>query len=262
MNKFLLISGLIVAFVACHSGTEQTSSNSNEQVAVNAVAITDSIYAKDLKAISKFADTLFIESFIPEIKNFMRDDSLHPHRKIDVIFTGSSSIRKWITLANDMSGLNVLNRGFGGSTIPQAIYYSDVLIFRHKPSKIVFYSGENDIATTDTDTNKVFASFLYLQKLIKQNLPQAQLYFVSIKPSPSRRAWWPEMQSVNRKIKLFCDSTENCNYIDVSSAMLNNNGTVRKEIFVADKLHLNKKGYEIWTKIIRESLEGKIDKRL
>jgi lysophospholipase L1-like esterase len=36
--------------------------------------------------------------------------------------------------------------------------------------------------------------------------------------------------------------------------MLDADGNVRKDLFVEDGLHMNKKGYDIWTKVIRPYL--------
>lgn len=262
MRNLFFICMLPVILAHCNNNLEKHSSNLSNQKFVKPAPVKDTLYPKNLKAIAKFADTLFIERFYPEIELFLNDDSIHPDRKIDIVFTGSSSIRKWRNLNKDFNDFNALNRGFGGSTIPEVIYYTKELIIKHRPSKIVFYAGENDITSPNTDINKVVQSFEYFQALITQKLPQSHIYFISIKPSPSRWDFWPEMQSINKKIKLLCDSTDNCSYIDVSAAMLNKNGDVLKHIFLADKLHLNKKGYSIWTKIIRETLERKIDKGL
>ncbi|MFT6148156.1 MAG: lysophospholipase L1-like esterase [Saprospiraceae bacterium] len=37
--------------------------------------------------------------------------------------------------------------------------------------------------------------------------------------------------------------------------MLNKEGYIRKEIFIEDGLHLNAKGYEEWTKMVKPLLE-------
>jgi lysophospholipase L1-like esterase len=259
--KFLNFYFLII----CLSGNtvnSQAEALCNQQISSNRQIVdksfqieSDTLSAKDLKSLSAFTDTLILNRFLNEIQLFEKDDSLNPERKVDVIFAGSSSIRKWTSLQNDMEGLNVLNRGFGGSTIPEVIYYSDILIFKHKPKQIVFYAGENDIATGKTDSAKVFNSFVYFQKLVKQKLPQTQLYFISIKLSPSRMKYWNSIKSINEMVRKYCLSNVNCKFIDVNKAMLDKNMHVRTDIYVADQLHLNEKGYQIWTTIILKALK-------
>ena len=219
----------------------------------------DTLSAKNLKALSAFTDTLILNRYLDEIKLFEKDDSLNPTRKTDIVFTGSSSIKKWNTLQNDMNGLSVLNRGFGGSTIPEVIYYSDRLIFKYKPKKIVFYAGENDIASQKTDSLKVLNSFIYFENLVKQKLPDTRIYFISIKLSPSRREYWSTIKSTNTMIEKYCISVKNCSFIDVNRGMLDKKMHVREDLFVDDMLHLNDKGYQIWTKIIWNAIKTRIN---
>ena len=218
-------------------------------------SISDILDAKDLKAISSFGDTLILNRFLDEIKNFEKDDSINLDRKIDIVFTGSSSIRKWTNLQNDMKELKVVNRGFGGSTIPEVIYYSDILVFKHKPTKIVFYAGENDISQTKTNPTKVLNSFIYFQKLVNQKLPNACLYFVAIKLSPSRSKYWNSIKTTNKMIEQYCTSTKNCVFINPNKFMLDSNKQIRKDIYLKDQLHLNAEGYQIWTKVIYNAIK-------
>jgi len=258
--NLLLISFLTLSFVQFNNKESKISSDVTQKVEKK--WLSDTITFKNKKLLATFSDTSLLERYIEEIKLFKENDSVNNEREVDILFTGSSSIRKWNTLSEDMSNCKILNRGFGGSTIPEVIYFSEILIFKHKPSKIVLYAGENDIAEPGTNIEKVFESFLYLQKLIKKRLPQTHLYFVSVKPSPARWEWWPKMKIINQNIRGYCDSTESCTFIDVGSKMLTDEGEINKDIFVWDDLHLNEKGYKIWTKIIGKVLECKVNKGL
>src|SRR3954466_1318356 len=62
-----------------------------------------------------------------------------------ILFVGSSTIRLWQT-ADAFPEFPVINRGFGGSTIPDVSYFADRIVFKYKPHTIVFYAGDNDIA--------------------------------------------------------------------------------------------------------------------
>ena len=50
-------------------------------------------------------------------------------------------------------------------------------------------------------------------------------------------------------------SDPNLVYIDVSPAMLSSNNLPMLELYTEDTLHMNQKGYKIWTKLVRESLK-------
>ena len=205
---------------------------------------------KNLKILSHFIDTTKLVRFYPQIVHFKKDDSLHPNRQVDIVFSGSSSIRKWYTLAKDMPYLNVLNRGFGGSTVPEAIYYADVLFFSSNPKKVVFYSGDNDIAFEHWSIEQVNESYKYFCNVIHAYLPYTKIYLVSLKPSPGRIKYWQKMQKVNAFLKEYSEKHKLCIYINAADFLFDSSGNLKTEYFAKDGVHLNAEGYKIWTKII------------
>ena len=81
-----------------------------------------------------------------DIRKFEQQDNEHPQTEGAILFTGSSSIRYWNTLKEDMAPLPVVNRGFGGSRISDVIHYAERIVFPYKPKILVFYAGENDLS--------------------------------------------------------------------------------------------------------------------
>ena len=49
-----------------------------------------------------------------------------------------------------MAPIPVINRGFGGSTMPDANQYFDQTVGKYKPKLIVYYEGDNDISAKRT----------------------------------------------------------------------------------------------------------------
>jgi lysophospholipase L1-like esterase len=43
-------------------------------------------------------------------------------------------------------------------------------------------------------------------------------------------------------------------YVDVTAAMLGTDGQPKPDIFLKDRLHMNRKGYELWKPIIGAEL--------
>ncbi len=215
-----------------------------------------------LMSIYLVASPLFAQDklnrFDAEIRKFEIEDSVSGIRKDAILFTGSSSIRLWKTLEADMAPLKVLNRGFGGSTLPEVTYYADRIILPYKPNIIVIYCGENDISNDETTADDVVASFVEFQKYLRKKLPNPQLYYISMKPSVSRWKYWPKIKEANLKIEDFMKKRKKCYYIDAASKMLDSNGMVFQDIFVDDNLHMNEKGYAIWTEVIKPELENAV----
>ena len=67
-----------------------------------------------------------------------------------VIFAGSSSIRLWETLEEDMAPYPVIQRGYGGARLSDFAVYAERILYHHKNSGIVLFIA-NDIAGTEND---------------------------------------------------------------------------------------------------------------
>ncbi len=191
--------------------------------------------------------------FEEEIKKFEVADKVHFPPKEAILFTGSSSIRMWKSLAGDMAPLPVINRGFGGSTIPEVIYYADRIVFPYEPKIIVFYCGENDIQE-QTLPQIVFQNFKKFVGMVEERLPETKIVYLSMKPSLNRFEKWRVFQTGNRMIEKFAESREEVHYLDVSEIMLSENQKPDSTIFIPDGLHMNPKGYQRWTQLLKPVL--------
>ncbi|MEM9822939.1 MAG: GDSL-type esterase/lipase family protein [Bacteroidota bacterium] len=194
-----------------------------------------------------------INRFKKEIDRFLESDQQAPREKGQVLFIGSSSIRMWDSLAVDMAPLEVINRGFGGSTLPEVIHYADQILFPYAPSTIVLYCGENDISEGASPL-RVFRSFKTLIQEIRQKLPETMLYYIPMKPSIARWNLWPDYQKGNEMIATFIAAHEKMEYLDTSPTMLVDSISIDSSIFIEDGLHMNRAGYERWRDVVRAAL--------
>ena len=190
-----------------------------------------------------------------EIATFHKKDVAAPPPKNAVLFVGSSTFRKWTTMEKDFSTHAVINRGFGGSTFPDVIHFANEIILPYQPKQVLIYCGDNDLASSDSVTPAVvLRRFKELFAIIRTGLPDAQIAFVSIKPSPSRARLMPRIVKSNKLIKKFLRKKKNTKFINTYDAMLGSDGQPMPDIFIEDKLHMNAKGYAIWQKIIEPYL--------
>jgi len=187
--------------------------------------------------------------FASEIYNFFVQDALFPPTACRTVFTGSSSIRFWLTLDADFPDLDPLNRGFGGSQITEVIGYFDILLTRHQPGEIIFYAGENDL-NAGASPAEVKARFEAFMALKTERLGDAPVYFVSVKPSYDRLGELAAQRETNTLIKAYAETRKDLVFVDVATPMMD--GEVPKQIFIFDELHMNLDGYAIWT----EALSG------
>ena len=194
--------------------------------------------------------TLYGQPFKQELLQFQKSDSIVMPPKGQIVFAGSSSFTKWKDVAMYFPGYPIINRGFGGATLIDLIYYVDEAIIKYQPSQVFIYCGENDIADVDTvSPATVLLRFKTLHGILLKKLPRAtKIVFVSLKPSVARWHLESKFIEANKLIEGYINTQKNIQYLDVHSAMLDENKEVLKDIFIADQLHMNPKGYLIWQK--------------
>jgi lysophospholipase L1-like esterase len=144
----------------------------------------------------------------------------------------------------------VINRGFGGSQISDVNYFAARIVLPYKPKVIVFYAGDNDVAAGKS-AQRVFDDYKRFVELVHTKLPETRIIFVSIKPSGSRWSLWPVMSEANMMIKDFSGKNAHLFYFDAATSLLSKDGKPNEKFFLDDNLHLNSKGYEVWTKLLR-----------
>lgn len=186
---------------------------------------------------------------------FKKNDSATPPPQHAILFVGSSSFQKWKDVADYFPDYQIINRGFGGSTLVDVIRYAQDVILPYQPKQVVIYCGENDLAASDTVTAAdVVQRFKTLYAIIRQALPTAVVDYVSMKPSPSREHLLPKYQLGNAQIKAFLKKQKHTGFINVYDAMLDAAGHPREKLFLDDQLHMKPVGYQLWQKIIQPYL--------
>lgn len=193
--------------------------------------------------------------FWNDIKKFKSNDSINHPPENAILFIGSSSFTMWKGLQDSFPAYTVINRGFGGSTLTDLLYYENEIIFPYKPKQIVIYCGENDIASSDSVTGEIVLSrFRQLYKDIREEYPNVMISYVSMKPSPSRWFMRERLIRGNSLINRFLDDEPNSHFINIWDAMIGPDGNPKDDLFIKDMLHLNAKGYALWKQIIEPYL--------
>jgi len=171
-----------------------------------------------------------------------------------VLFLGSSSIRLWSTLAEDMAPMATVQRGFGGAKFADLVYYAPQLVDVPDPSAIVIFVGTNDIHPGATKAPGVLLqSYRDLIGTIREVHSSAPIYYIAITPSALRWEVWPLAQKTNALIENYTKSDPTLHFIDTGTALIKN-GSPAEGFYRFDGLHLNEAGYAVWTKIIRARL--------
>jgi lysophospholipase L1-like esterase len=193
--------------------------------------------------------------FQSEINRFKSDSTDYNQVKHLILFTGSSTIRMWTDVDKDFPDREVLNRGFGGSFMSELLYYADTIIIQCHPEKIFIYEGDNDIAV-GKKPREIITDAGKLVGLIQEKLPGTSICFIAAKPSISRWALKETYLDFNRQLKEFTTTKPRVFYLDMWDMMLNEEGKPRADIFLADGLHMNRAGYDIWKSEVRKFLKS------
>lgn len=170
------------------------------------------------------------------------------------VFTGSSSIVGWESLASDFAGKKVLNHAFGGSQTFEVLHFAPRIILPYKPKQVLIYSGDNDIAA-GKNPETVLQDFTGLFNTIRSSGRKTFITYISIKPSPSRKQFMPDIVKANKLVKDFLESKKRTSYIDVYNPMLTPGGNPKPELFKSDSLHMVPAGYKLWAEIVRPYLK-------
>ncbi len=238
---------MLALSAAGSADANETVASASTPVSTAAVAnVADSPSVVAPAAVSSAAggskwDTAFAE--------FADADRLHPRPAGGVLFVGSSSIRLWNDLEHQFDTAPVIKRGFGGSKLSDCVEHLNRLVVRYRPRTVLVYAGDNDLAagTTPQEVARRFAAFV---TGVRRELPDTRVAFISIKPSPSRKALLPSIREANALIKDYAGAQERVAFIDIYTPMVDADGQPRPELFRADALHLNAAGYALWKQAI------------
>lgn len=195
-------------------------------------------------------DPAFFEGAIAD---FEEADRVSPPAPGGIVFVGSSSIRFWSTLSEDMAPLPVLNRGFGGAHLSHVIHNLDRIVLPYAPRAIVLYAGDNDIGAGKS-IERVVGDYQTIVDRMRAALPEVQIYFLPIKPSKARWSLWPEMAEANAQVEALTLIDPAQHYLDTASVLLGSDGSPREDVFILDGLHMNATGYDAWTAIVAPAL--------
>ncbi|MAU61089.1 GDSL-type esterase/lipase family protein [Parvibaculum sp.] len=190
-----------------------------------------------------------------EIAAFERRDVSNPPPENAVLFVGGRDLRLWPRFAEDMAPVTVIQRGFGGAQISHIDHYRARIVLPYDPRAVVVMAGEADLSDVrGRRPEDLLDDFRTLALSLRAEGEDAPIYFVSLRPAPAREERWYGQQRANALIADYVRGEKEMYFIDVSSAMLDDKGNIRDDLYRWDGLTLNGKGYETIGPIIRQRL--------
>ena len=180
---------------------------------------------------------------------FEAQDRTSPPSPGAVLFVGSSSITNW-DVAHAFPGMPLVKRGYGGSHVTDTIHFAPRIIWPYKPSLIVFYAGDADVAGGKS-AERIAADTMALLRLIHRELSTAKVVVIGTKPSPLHWKHIETIRNANALIGATIARDGRDQFVDVEPALLGADGQPRPDLYAQNGLNLNAAGYEAWTAAIR-----------
>lgn len=196
------------------------------------------------------------EKWGEEIAKLKALDKKEKYSKEAILFLGSSSVRRWETIKEDMAPYEVIQRGYGGAKFADLAVFAEELMAAHEFRAVVVYVG-NDVTGLESDPTpeQVAAWFKIVADAALARQPEAKVFFVGITPTPKRWEAWPKIVNVNAALRALCFQNPKITYVITSHCFLTEEGLPKAELFVEDKLHLNAAGYLEWAERIKANLD-------
>lgn len=195
------------------------------------------------------AATAQTTDFESAISSFERQDIRFPPPRDAIVVTGSSTIRLWSSIRNDLAPLEVIPRGFGSSTADDLLFYMDRIVLPYAPRAVVIYEGDHDLQVGMTP-QFIVDRMAEIVARIGSEMPETRIYIISVKPSPKFWSLWPKTLQLNQLAEDLCSITLHCTYIDTTAALLGSNGKFIPAYYRSDRVHFNDAGYAAWLDVV------------
>ncbi len=216
----------------------------------------DKIKIEGAIKVSHLCDKKWIERYEKRDLAVLKERAKSEEKECDVMFFGSSSIRRWKTLQQDMAPLKVVNRGYGGATLRDLHHNYEVVMADYKPKCFVVYC-DNDMRTNpkiDISVGELFDLYRMLFDRLAADYPNVPVYFMAIKHNQRREALRERHTLFNSLMKEYAERSSQVTFVDTCSVLHTADGEIDPAMFVEDKLHVNALGYARWTALIKPML--------
>lgn len=207
-------------------------------------------------AVSKYEKDPDVLRWEKDIRELEQKDAAESDPANAILFAGSSSIRLWDNIVEDMKPYPVIQRGYGGAKFSDFAVYCRRIIYPHQFRALAIFLA-NDITGGDEDKTpeEVLDLFQYVVKQVRAKYKSEPIFFIQITPTNSRWKAWDKISEANNLIKNYCSQKEGLHFIETADQFIGSDGKPRQELFIEDQLHLNQDGYKLWSSIIRKKLD-------
>ena len=202
---------------------------------------------------SNAADAPTAHAFEKDIAAFEAADQKSPPPQHAILFVGDSTFTRWKSIHDDLPEYTVINRGFGGSTMADLLYFTERVVLPYKPRLIVVQEGGNDLHSGRTPEQLLADVKAFVEK-VHAALPDVPIAIGSIVPNSARWSQAEIRKRANTLVKEYISTAKNVTYIDMYDAFLGPDGKPNDDLFVADRMHPSAAGYQLRARLTKPFL--------
>lgn len=191
------------------------------------------------------------------MRKFDKLNSLNTCPEDSILLVGSSSIRMWDSIEEDMAPYPVIQRGYGGASFADLACYIERIVYPHKFEALVLFAGNDVWGKEDDRSPKEIARLIkYIIKRVNKKFVKVPILVIEVTHTPAREHLMTEIDAENEALKSVCDQFANVYWIPTNQAYLTPEGKPDASFFRKDKLHQNREGYRQWAKLIKQKLKS------
>jgi lysophospholipase L1-like esterase len=178
-----------------------------------------------------------------------------------ILFIGSSSIRLWDNIAQDMSPYTPIRRGYGGARFSDLVVFAKRLITPHQYQALVVFVGNDVTGKPDDPTaEQVQRLAQYICRVSRAHQPDAPVFLIEVTPTESRFEHWTKICAVNAKLRELALTQPGIHFIATAEHYMDESKQPLKKYFREDRLHQNEAGYAVWSELIKQKLDAVLQK--
>jgi lysophospholipase L1-like esterase len=170
-----------------------------------------------------------------------------------LLFYGSSSFTLWHDIADHFPEYNLVNHGFGGSTLVDCLEYFDRLVAAFRPALIILYAGDNDLGNGGTPEGVLAALEQFLTRK-RATLGAVPMAYVSIKISPARFPIMHRITYTNLILERRLAGEADAAFVNITRRMTGRGLVDFLQYYTEDPLHMNEAGYRVLGRSLAEYL--------
>jgi putative membrane-bound dehydrogenase-like protein len=124
------------------------------------------------------------------------------------------------------------------------------------PKAVVLMIGVNNLLTANHNADQITGGITALVKKLNEKLPSTEVILLGPFPS-GQNATDPRRVTIAQIQQNIAPlgKRDHVTYLDLAPAFTNTDGTLNSQAYSGDKIHLKRKGYEIWAKALLPTLE-------